>query len=134
MVIDYRSEDVVARIKAETGGVDHVVDVDFGKNIAVTAQVLRPNGVVTSYASMGDPKPALPYYDLFALNPVLRPVLVYTMNDAAKAQAHADIARWLQETTPVFAIAERFALADVVSAHLAVERGAKIGHVVLNIA
>ena len=97
MVIDYRTEDVVARIKAATGGVDHVVDVDFGKNIALTAQVLRPNGVVTSYASMGDPKPALPYYDLFALNPVLRPVLVYTMNDDAKAQAHADIARWSQE-------------------------------------
>ena len=134
MVIDYRTEDVVARIKAETGGVDHVVDVDFGKNLAVTAQVLRPNGVVTSYASMGDPKPALPYYDFFALNPVLRPVLVYTMNDDAKAQAHADIARWSQETTPVFAIAERFALADVAHAHLAVERGAKIGHVVLNIA
>ena len=133
-VIDYRTENVVARIKAETGGVDHVVDVDFGKNLAVTAQVLRPNGVVTSYASMGDPKPALPYYDLFALNPVLRPVLVYTMNDDAKAQAHADIARWSQETTPVFAIAERFALADVVHAHLAVERGAKIGHVVMNIA
>ena len=133
LVIDYRTEDVVARIMTEAGGVDHVVDVDFGKNLPVTAQVLRPNGVVTSYASMGDPKPAFPYYDLFALNPVVRPVLVYSMNDAAKTAAHADIARWLNQTKPIFAIAERFALTDVVNAHLAVERGAKIGHVILNI-
>lgn len=134
VVIDYRTEDVAARIKAETGGVDHVVDVDFGKNLPVTAQVLRPNGVVTSYASMGDLTPAFPYAALFALNPVIRPVLVYTMSDAAKAEAQADIARWLQEIKPLFTIAERFALSDVVNAHLAVERGAKIGHVVLTIA
>ena len=59
---------------------------------------------------------------------------MYTMNDAAKAQTHADNARWLKEGKPLFAITERFALSDVVNAHLAVERGAKIGHVVLTIA
>jgi len=39
----------------------------------------------------------------------------------------------LTEARPVFAIAERYALADVVNAHLAVERGEKIGHVILTI-
>jgi len=133
IVINYRSEQVVERIKAETGGVDHVVDVDFGKNLPVTARILKPNGVIASYASMGDLEPKFPYRDLFALNPVIRPVLVYTMPDAAKAQAHADIARWLKETKPIFAIAERYPLSEVVKAHLAVERGAKIGHVILTI-
>jgi NADPH2:quinone reductase len=133
VIVDYRTENVVERIRATVDGVDHVVDVDFGGNLPITAQILRPNGVVASYASMGEPKPAFPYYDLFRLNPVIRPVLVYTMSDAAKAAAHADIARWLQETKPVFAIAERFPLAEVAKAHLAVERGAKIGHVILTI-
>lgn len=133
VIIDYRTENVVERIRASVGAVDHVVDVDFGGNLPITAQILRPNGVVASYASMGDPKPAFPYYDLFRLNPVIRPVLVYTMSDAAKTQAHADIARWLKEAKPVFAIAERFPLAEVVKAHLAVERGAKIGQVILMI-
>jgi NADPH2:quinone reductase len=134
VIVNYRTENAVERIREATGGVDHVVDVDFGKNLPVTAQVLRPGAVVASYASMGDPKPALPYYDLFRLNPVLRPVLVYTMSDAAKAQAQADIARWLAETTPIFAIAGRFPLTDVVQAHRMVERGEKIGHVILTIA
>jgi NADPH2:quinone reductase len=133
VIIDYRTEDVVGRIHATVGGVDHVVDVDFGRNLPVTAQILRPNGVIASYASTGDAKPVFPYYELFRLNPVIRPVLVYTMSDAAKAQAHADIARWLRETQPMFAIAERFPLAEVVQAHLAVERGEKIGHVILTI-
>lgn len=133
VIIDYRTENVIERIRATVGGVDHVVDVDFGRNLPITAQILRPNGVVASYASMGDPKPAFPYYDLFRLNPVIRPVLVYTMSDAAKAQSHADIARWLKEARPVFAIAERFPLAEVAKAHLAVERGAKIGHIILTI-
>ena len=133
IVINYRNESVVERIKAETGGVDHVVDVDFGKNLPVTAKVLRPNGVIASYASMGDLEPKFPYRDLFALNPTIRPVLVYTVPDAAKAHAHTDIARWLKEAKPVFAIAERYPLRDVVKAHLAVERGEKIGHVILTI-
>ena len=79
------------------------------------------------------PTPSYPYYTLHTLNPAIRPVLVYSMADAAKAQAIADIARWVAETKPIFTIAERFPLARIVDAHLAVERGEKIGHVLLDI-
>ena len=99
IVINYRSEDVVERIRATVGGVDRVVDVDFGRNLPVTSKVLRPDAVIASYASMGDLEPKFPYRDLFQLNPTIRPVFVYTMPDAAKAQAHADIARWLAQAT-----------------------------------
>ena len=133
IVIDYRREDVVERIRATVGGVDRVVDVDFGRNLPVTSKVLRPDAVIASYASMGDLEPRFPYRDLFQLNPTIRPVFVYTMPDAAKAQAHADIARWLAQARPIFAIAARFPLSEAVAAHLAVERGGKIGHVILTI-
>ena len=133
VTINYRTEDVVARIRSETGGVDRVVDVDFGGNLPVTSHVLRANGAIAGYASTGEMAPKFPYGKLFQLNPVIRPVLVYTMPDAAKAEAHADIARWLLETKPVFAIAERYPLRDVIKAHLAVERGQKMGHVILDI-
>jgi NADPH2:quinone reductase len=133
LVINYRTENVVERIRAETGGVDRIVDVDFGKNLPAISQVLRQNGVIASYASMGDLAPKFPYRDLFQLNPTIRPVFVYSMADEAKAQAHADIARWLAEVKPIFAIAERYPLSEAVKAHLAVERGEKIGHVILAI-
>jgi NADPH2:quinone reductase len=131
LVIDYRQEDVAARIRSTYGGVDQVVEVDFGANLPVTARVLKPGGLVASYASSREPNPRLPYYDLHALNPVLRPVLVYEMSHEAKAQAIADLARWVDETEPVFTIAQRYPLERVVEAHLAVEKGEKIGHVTI---
>jgi len=82
---------------------------------------------------MRAPTPAFPYYGLHALNPVIRPVLVYSMPDAAKIQAQEDIARWVAEARPIFTIAERYPLERIVDAHLAVERGEKIGHVLLDI-
>jgi NADPH2:quinone reductase len=132
-IINYRSENVVQRIRTLFGAVDQVVDVDFGENLPVTVQVLKPYGVVTSYSSMRVPTPAYPYYALHALNPVIRPVLVYSMPDAAKAQAITDIARWISEAPPLFTIASRYALEQIADAHLAVERGEKIGHVILTI-
>ena len=132
LVLDYRREDVAERIRAAYGGVDQIVEVDFGANLSVTARVLKPGGMVASYASSREPNPRLPYYELHALNPVLRPVLVYEMSDAAKAQAIADLTRWAAETEPLFAIAERFALERVVEAHQAVERGEKVGHVLVS--
>lgn len=132
IVINYRNEDVAARIKATSGGVDRIVEVDFGKNLPVSAQVLNDNGVIACYASTSIPRPHYPYPELLWRNPLVRQVFVYTMPDAAKAQSHADIARWASETKPIFAIAERFKLAGVIAAHQAVERGEKIGHVILD--
>jgi NADPH2:quinone reductase len=132
IVINYRSEDVAARIKSASGGVDRIVEVDFGKNLPVSVEVLKDSGVIACYASTGIPRPQYPYPELLWRNPVVRQVFVYTMPDAAKSQSHADIARWVNETQPIFAIAERFKLADVISAHQAVERGEKIGHVILD--
>lgn len=133
IVINYRTESVVERVQETVGGVDRIVEVDFGANLPVTARILKPHGGVASYASARELNPVFPYADFFRLNPIIRPVFVYTMPDAAKAQAHADIARWLASSRPIFAIAARYALEDVVKAHLEVERGQKIGHVILTI-
>ena len=60
-------------------------------------------------------------------------VFVYTMPDAAKRQAMADVARWVAGARPRFAIAARFPLAEAAAAHETVESGKKIGHVILDI-
>ena len=131
-IVNDRTERVAERVKA-LGGVDRVVDVDLGANLADSLAVLRPNGVLAGYASMGKPVLELPFYGHLALNVTLRVVLVYTMPDDAKAAAVADIERWAKAGRPQFAIARRFPLAEAVAAHEFVERGDKIGHVVLDI-
>jgi NADPH2:quinone reductase len=134
-VINYRTEDASARLRELTGGegIDRVVDVDFGANLPAYAKALRPGAVVATYASMRVREPALPFYDLMRLNFTLRMVFVYNMAAGAKARALADIARWVAQGRPKFAIAARFALSDVAAAHELVESGDKIGHVVLDL-
>src|SRR5437764_14614730 len=69
-VIDYRREDVAARILDITDGVgvDHIVEVDFGGNLAAALQCLRVNGSVIIYATNGDRKPKVPVRDLMQKN------------------------------------------------------------------
>lgn len=134
-VIDYRTEDVGERLRELTGGagIDRVVDVEFGANLPAYAKVLHHDAVVATYASMKVAEPKLPFYDLMRLNFTLRMVFVYTMTPAAKARALADIARWIATGRPKFAIASRFPLREVVAAHEFLERGDKIGHVIVDI-
>ena len=131
-VINYRTENVVDRVRALTGGVDRIVEVDLGVNLPVSAEILNPFGGIAAYATAGKPVPELPYQALLRKNPILRLVFVYTMPDEAKVQAIADIERWAREAKPQFAIAARFSLDQVVAAHQTVERGEKIGHVLLS--
>ncbi|MBM3490531.1 MAG: NADPH:quinone reductase [Alphaproteobacteria bacterium] len=135
-VINYRSEDVGERALALTAGagVDRIVDVDFGANLAASQQAIRNGGAIGLYASTGVPEPALPVYPFMFKNVTVRFVLVYNMSDAAKAQAVADIDKWASGGRARFLIARHFALERLVEAHEFVEAGdRKIGHVVLDI-
>lgn len=134
-VINYRTEDLGARLRELTGGagIDRVVDVEFGANLPAYVKALRPDAVVATYSSMKVPEPKLPFYDLMRLNFTLRMVFVYTLPRAAKERALADIARWIAIGRPKFAIAARFPLREIVTAHELVESGDKMGHVILDI-
>jgi NADPH2:quinone reductase len=58
-VINYREEDVVAKVQEITGsaGVDRIVEVAFGANLPISLQVLKTNGVIATYSSDADPTP-----------------------------------------------------------------------------
>lgn len=133
--IDYRREDVARRLREETGGhgIDRVVDVDLGANLAAIAPALAPHATIAAYASMGAPDVTLPFYAMFRLNPTIRPVLVYTMGAEAEGAAIRDIERWVLVGGPRFAIAARFPLERIAEAHATVERGDKLGHVIVDL-
>jgi NADPH2:quinone reductase len=132
--IDYRTENVAERIDALTGGngVDRVVDVDLAVNLPAYEKALRPAAVIATYAAAAVQDSVLPSR-LRQKNVTVRMVFVYTMPDAAKRKAIADIARWMTGGRPQFAIAARFPLAEAAAAHETVESGKKIGHVILDI-
>lgn len=76
--------------------------------------MLRPNGVVTSYASGGPvDRSALPFYSLLLNGVTLRLVLVFVMPIDAKQKATQDIITALEAGALRHNIAQRYPLTDV---------------------
>jgi len=135
-VINYRQENVAARVLDLTGGVgvDHVVDVDFGGNLAATLGSVRANGSVAIYASNGDRTPRLPVGELMQRNVALYPMSLPGTPPAARKRAQSDIAQWIATGRRVLSVAARFPLRETAAAHAAVEAGGKVGTVVVECA
>ena len=131
--IDYTREDVAARVMAITGGagVERIVEVDFGANVAVDGAVIAENGTVASYSSTRVREPVLPYY-AFGLKGV-RLHFVQGMNmprDIREAGARTIVAL-LERGMLKPRVAQRFRLADIAAAHECVEAGQAIGNIVV---
>lgn len=133
-VIDYKREDVAARVLALTdgAGVDRIVEVEFGGNLDLDDRVLKMGGVIAAYGSTAR-EPVFPFFRYMTRNAVIRLVHMYGMAEEAKRAAAADIEAWARSGRARFAIAARFPLDATEAAHRAVEAADKIGHVVLDI-
>ncbi len=132
-VIDYRREDVAARVAALTGGagVDHVVDVDFGGNLKATLASVRANGSIAVYATNGDRNPAVPMRELMGRNVSLHAMSLPGSPHETRRRAQSDIAAWLLGGPRILSVAAEFPLEETAAAHEAVEAGGKVGTVVV---
>ena len=134
-VIDYRSEDVAARVLELTGGkgVEAIIDMDLSSTAPLLARgVLAPHGTLVCYGSnaMGDVP--LPFRDLLFRGLTLRFFVVYELQPADRYAAIAELGVLLQQAALQTKIAARYPLDQIVAAHEAVEKGA-FGNVVLEI-
>lgn len=135
VIVNYRTEDVAARVMAETGGegVDRIVDVDFGGNLATSMAVIKLNGAIAIYASNGSLSPALPVRRLMAQNVRLLFVVLNSIPLAAREAAQRDVNRWLETSSrkPVHKIEAILPLDQIARGHELVESGSKIGMVII---
>ncbi len=131
--IDYKREDVAARIAGITGGkgVDHVVDVDFAGNLAATLAAVRDRGSIATYASITEREPTVPVYQLIRKNLALHAVYLATVPHEARKRAQSDITAWLRSGRRILTVAARFTLPETAHAHELVEAGGKLGTVVV---
>ncbi len=134
VVIDRKREDVVARVTAlSPGGVDRIVEVDLGANLALDVPLIKANGTIASYSSTAVPEPVFPYYPLAFKGVTLRLVQGFNLPPAARAAAIADIAAWSASGRLRHAIAAEFPLAEIAAAHELLESGRAIGNIVVMI-
>jgi NADPH:quinone reductase len=136
LVVNYRTDDVVAHALAFTDkrGVDRVVDVDFGGNVATTLKLMAMNSTIAVYATNGNRTPVVPMRELMEKCISLRTLVLFALPPPLLAAAQADISKWLAAGTRIHNIAGQFALSDTAQAHLAVEKGDKLGTVIVDCA
>ena len=85
------------------------------------------------YAYSNQPQIPLPIMSFMTKNITLKFTLVYSISSNERQEVLSGIQSWLDQTQPIFNIAKKFELKDIVQAHELVESGKKIGHVLLEI-
>ena len=133
-VIDYKQEDVAARVLELTGGrgVARIVEVEFGANLATSLRVIATNGVIAAYASTSQPNPVVPFDLIKGKNVTIHALRLPLMpREICRAGQH-DITRWLEGGQRRHNIAGRYPLAAAAAAHQAVEAGNKLGTVIVD--
>jgi len=133
-VIDYRNEDVPARVRALTDsrGVDRIVEVDIAANAPLIPQILARDGLCVAYGS-SSPEVKLPFLPMILSGAAIRFFIVYELPTAARLNGIADLTRWLTAGRLVNAIATSLPLQSIAVAHEAVEGGRLVGNVVVTV-
>jgi NADPH2:quinone reductase len=133
--INYRTEDVGARVKALTAGagVDAVIEMDLSGNAALYPHILRPHGQVIVYG-MSRNEANLPSLWLMQNSITLKFFLIYEITAADRQAGLDELDGLLRKGRLKHTIAMRLPLDDVARAHDFVEQGQLIGNMVLDIA
>lgn len=134
VTIDYRSEDVGARVRELTGGegVDRVVELDIAGNAKSSLDALKPGGTLAIYGS-NRPDFTMPFMPAIAKNVTAAFFIVYELSPAQRRIGAAYVNSRLAMGQLKTRIAARFPLERIVEAHQAVESGKMAGNVVLDI-
>ena len=134
VVIDYRRENVVERVREATdgAGVDRVIEVDIAANAAIDMELVRPDGMWVVYGS-GARQFSLPFFPMISRNILVRFFIVYQLSTADRARAIAVLDDFLRRNLVQHNIATRLPLASIAHAHELVEAGSVVGNVVVSI-
>ncbi len=134
IIINYRTDDVAARVREQTGGrgVDRIIEVDFGANVGLDVQIVKRGGVIIVYGSTA-PEIAVPFVPMILNNVRLSFFIVYNLSDEDRRDAVTGLTSMLASDTLTHNIAARLPLARIADAHALVENGQASGNVVLEI-
>lgn len=133
-VVDYRREDLVARVLALTGGegVQRVIEVDLAANATYDFAMLATGGITVVYGS-GQPEARVPFVPGILKNLQLAFFIVYHLAPDDRQRCERQLSQWLAAGALSHNIALRLPLERIAEAHAAVETGQVAGNVVLSV-
>jgi NADPH:quinone reductase len=111
-------------------GVDHIVEVAFGANVATDVDLLKMNGSIASYAT-NVATPTIPFWLMVFKNIRLFCLGSDDFSKEDKITATRDLNAALEAGWSGFEIAERVPLSEIARAHELVEHPARHGRVVV---
>jgi NADPH2:quinone reductase len=113
-------------------GVDHIVEVAFGENIALDQELLALGGSIAAYATH-DAMPTIPFWELLFKNVSIHLVGSDDVPANIKQDAAHALNTALESGWTGLRIAERFSLDQIAIAHERIEHGATGGRIVLTL-
>lgn len=133
-VVDYRAEDVAARVQELTGGrgVDRVIEVDLAANAGLLPRIVKQDGICVTYGS-GAAEITLGFFPMILCGAAIRFFIVYELSAEARGECEAVLDKLLREGRLKHAIAATLPLAECAAAQEMVMGGAAMGNVVLTI-
>ncbi|PXW72111.1 NADPH:quinone reductase-like Zn-dependent oxidoreductase [Loktanella sp. PT4BL] len=134
-VFDYADPDLAAQILEATGGrpIDHIAEVEFGKNAATIAEVIAENGTVSTYGSAKDMTPVIPFYPLMFKAVNIKLVLVYLLTPEEREKTTDQLNDLLARNALNIRISDTLALDQCAIAHDMIARGDRAGSVILTL-
>ena len=126
-------ESLIERVRVlAPGGVDHIIEVAFGANLATDLELLALGGSIATYAS-DVATPQIPYWPMVFQNVCLFFLGSDDFPPEAKLAAARDLNAAFEAGWTGFEIAERVPLSDIAKAHELVEHPVRRGRVVLTL-
>src|SRR4051794_2654923 len=138
-VLNYREGDPAAEIRAiAPDGVDMIVEVALGANLALDLAVLRTRGTISTYANDGAKPVELDVRQNMTLNTRFQFLVLYTVGSEALAAGAEDVAAAVADGAMPVGDEHglplvRFPIGGTADAHRAVENGA-VGKVLIETA
>jgi len=121
--LNYKTDSQIDVVKSVTQGrgVDVMLDVTFGSNVAEAPALVAPNGVITSYSTDPVMTPALDFNAFMFANILIRPFSIMGMPVEAKANAFTKITELLRDDALTHSVGARFEFSDLIDAPVGVE-------------
>ena len=135
VVLDYTQGNLAKAVLDANDGemIDRIIEVEFGINAAVDAEVIAPNGTIAAYGSAKAMTPEFPFGAMLFKAVTIDILLIYLLPQTDRARAIKLLHGALVAGALTCPIAEVFALGDSAAAHVALETGNRSGAILVDV-